>query len=139
MVLASEDSNIIYPNNTPYDFLVQLSTPISLAGYWSISLLEFSIDRGQVPKKYPTAEVFVFSNLCDNTILAGREVPLLRRVWLEDDKRNVIYKLPYDVPLRMGQFQEVHIYIKDSNGNPASFIRDKVTVTLHLKKHPFIR
>ena len=136
MVLSSEDCKATYPGNKPYDFLVHLSSPISLSGYWSVSMLEFSIGRGKT--KYPTEELFVFSNLCDNTILAGREVPLLRRVWFDDNKQNVIYELPYDVPLRIGQFQEVHIYIKDSSGSPASFILDRVTVALRLKKHPFL-
>ena len=88
MVLASEDSKLMFPNNKPHDFRVH-------------------------------------------------NVPLLRRVWLKDNKQNIIYHMPYDVPLRMGQFQDVHIYINDSQGKQASFIRDTVSVTLHLKKHHF--
>ena len=99
-------------------------------------MVEFSIDRGK--STYPTSELFVYSNLCDKTILAGREVPLLRRVWLDDDTQNIIFEFPYDVPLRIGQFQEVHIYINDVNGDLASFISNRVTVTLQLRKHPFL-
>ena len=79
MVLASDDSKLMYPNNKPYDFLVHLSTPISLKGNWTVSLLEISVERGQA---YPTSILFVFSNLCDNTVLGGHDVPLLCRVWL---------------------------------------------------------
>ena len=136
MVLGSEDSNLLYPNNKPYDFLVHLSTPVSLTGYWTISLLEICIERGQ-GYTFLTSELFVFSNLCDNTVLGGHEVPLLRRVWLKDNKQNIIYQVPYDVPLRIGQFQDVHIFINDKQGNRASFIQDKVSVTVHLKKRPF--
>lgn len=138
MVLSSEDSKLIYPNNKPHDFRVHLSTPISLTGYWTVSLLEICIERGQA-FKYPTTELFVFSNLCDNTVLGGHDVPLLRRVWLKDKKENIIYQVPYNVPLRIGQFQDVHIYINDPQGNQASFIQNKVSVTLHLKKLPFTR
>ncbi|MEW8548689.1 MAG: hypothetical protein AB2693_34745 [Candidatus Thiodiazotropha sp.] len=127
----------MYPDNKPYDFRVHLSTPISLAGYWTVSLLEICIDRGQA-LKYPTSELFVFSNLCDNTVLGGHDVPLLRRVWLKDNKQNIIYQVPYDVPLQIGQFQDVHIYIKDSQGKETSFIQHKVSVTLHLKRRPFV-
>ena len=59
MVLASEDSKLIYPDNKPYDFRVHLSTPISLTGYWTVSLLEICIETGQA-FKYPTTELFVF-------------------------------------------------------------------------------
>ena len=58
----------------------------------------------------------MFSNLCDNTVLGGHDVPLLRHVWLKDVKQNIIYQVPYDVHLRIGQFQDVHIYIKDPQG-----------------------
>lgn len=133
LVLSSVDSSHIYPDNKPYDFRVYLTTPISLTGYWTVSLLEFSLPHGRT-KMSP--ELFVFSNLCDNTVLAGHELPLLRRVYMKNEE-NIIYQLPYEVPLRIGQFQDVHVYIKDSNSNPASFIKEKVTVTLHLKKHPF--
>ena len=136
MVLSSDDCKITYPNNKPFDFIVHLSSPVSLSGYWTISMVEFSIDRGK--STYPTSELFVYSTICDKTILAGREVPLLRRVWLDDDTQNIIYEFPYDVPLRIGQFQEVHIYINDVNGDLASFISNRVTVTLQLRKHPFL-
>lgn len=137
MVLASDDSKLMYPNNKPDDFRVHLSTPVVLGGYWTVSLLEICIERGKV-QQYPTSELFVFSNLCDNTVLGGHDVPLLRRVWLKGGQQNLIYQVPYDVPLRIGQFQDVHIYIKDHQGNQASFVNDKVTVTLHLKKRQFV-
>lgn len=129
MVLASTDSSQIHTDNKPYDFRVHLSSPISLIGYWTVSLLEFSLQHGLT--KIPS-ELFMFSNLCDNTVLAGNELPLLRRVYL-NNKENIIYQLPYEVPL---QFQDVHMYIKDSSNNQASFIKGKVTVTLQLTKHP---
>ena len=104
-------------------------------GLFRFSKFVLSGGRGYT---FPTSELFVYANLCDNTVLGGHDVPLLRRVWLKDNKQNIIYHVPYDVPLRMGQFQDVHIYINDSQGKQASFIRDKVSVTLHLKKRPFI-
>ena len=54
MVLASDDSKLMYPNNKPYDFRVHLSTPISLT---TVLLFEISIERGQA---YPTSELLCF-------------------------------------------------------------------------------
>ena len=104
MVLASDDSKFMYPNNKPDDFSVHLSTPVVLRGYWTVSLLEICIERGKV-QQYPTSELFVFSNLCDNTVLGGHDVPLLRRVWLKGGQQNLIYQVPYDVPLRIDSFR----------------------------------
>lgn len=50
---------------------------------------------------------------------------------------NQVYQSPYAVPLRIGQFGDVHIYIKDKHGSPATFIKGTVTVTLIFKKLPF--
>lgn len=54
--------------------------------------------------------------------------------------RNVIhvYIQPYYVPVKLSDVQQIHIYIKDENGNDASFFKTKVTVTLHFKKFPFL-
>lgn len=135
MVLSSSDSTEIYTNNKSHDFRVHLSKPMILTGNWTVSLLEFSMPIGQ--SKLATRELFIFASICGDTILSGNELPLLRRVYLTKDD-NIIYQLPFEVPLRVGQFQDIHIYIKDVNGNPASFLKQKVTVTLQLKKHIFI-
>lgn len=65
-----------------------------------------------------------------------RELPLLRRVFLKKTGNN-IYNNPYEVPLRLGEFQDVRVYIKDSTNQPASFLNGGVTVTLLLKKRWF--
>ena len=135
MVLSSSDSTEIYSDNKPHDFRVHLSRPMRLTGNWSVSLLEFSMPV--VQSKLPTHELFIFASICGDTILSGKELPLLRRVYLTKDD-NIIYQFPFEVPLRVGQFQDIHIYIKDANGHPASFLNQKVTVTLQLKKHIFI-
>ena len=57
MVLASDDSKLMYPNNKPYDFRVHMSTPISFTGNWTVLLFEISIVRGQA---YPTSELLCF-------------------------------------------------------------------------------
>ena len=100
---------------------------------WTVSLLEFSLDPGQT-KQRGLPEVFLCSNICEDTIV-GKELPLIRIVYLE--KENIIYQCPYEVPIKLGQFQDVHVYIRDVKGSTASFLFWEVTVTLLLRKLPF--
>ena len=129
MVLKSSDSPLFHPNNQPYNFRVHLPKPLILNGVWTVSLLEFSLDPGQT-KQRGLPEVFLCSNICEDTIVGDKEMPLIRRVYLE--KENIIYQCPYEVPIKLGQFQDVHMYIRD-----ASFLFGEVTVTLLLRKLPF--
>ena len=44
---------------------------------------------------------------------------------------------PYQVPLRLGEFQDVRVYIRDASNQPASFLKGVTTLTLLLKKRLF--
>ena len=134
MVLKSTDSPLFHASNQPYSFRVHLPQPLNLKGVWTVSLLEFSLDPGQT-KQRGLPEVFVCSNICEDTIVGDRELPLLRRVYL--DKENIVYQSPYEVPIKLGHFQDVHVYIRDAKHSPASFLSGEVTVTLLLRKLPF--
>jgi hypothetical protein len=102
--------------------------PLDLNGTCTVSLLEFTAlpSNGQI-------EVFVGSDLCDDTIVGDEEVPLLRRIWLKKSG-NMIYQVPFAVPLRFCRPQDVHIYIRDKHNKPASFLQGDVTVTLLFQK-----
>ena len=135
MVLKSTDSPLFHASNQPYSFRVHLPKPLILNGVWTVSLLEFSLDPGQT-KQRGLPEVFVCSDICEDTIVGEREMPLIRRVYL--DKENIVYQSPYEVPIKLGQFQDVHVYIKDAKNAPASFLSGEVTVTLLLRRIPFL-
>ena len=135
MVIKSTDSPQYHPSNQPDSFRVHLPKPLILNGVWTVSLLEFSLDPGQT-KQRGLPEIFVCSDICEDTIVGEREMPLIRRVYL--DKQNIIYQYPYEVPIKLGQFQDVHVYIKDAKNAPASFLSGEVTVTLLLRRIPFL-
>ena len=135
MVLKSTDSPLYHPSNQPDSFRVHLPKPLILNGVWTVSLLEFSLDPGQT-KQRGLPEIFVCSDICEDTIVGEIEMPLIRRVYL--DKQNIIYQYPYEVPIKLGQFQDVHVYIKDAKNAPASFLSGEVTVTLLLRRIPFL-
>ena len=134
MVLTSTDSANIHIGNKPHDFRVHLNTPLLLDGSWTVSLLEFSI-KPKIKLKNPP-DVMVFSNLCNDSIVGDGELPLLRRFYL-GTQRNIIFTLPYEMPVRLGHVQDVHLYIKGANMKDASFMKGTVSVTVLLKKRFF--
>ena len=105
MALKSTDSLLFHQSNQPYSFRVHLRQPLYLSGTWTVSLLEFSLDPGKT-KQQTFPELFVYSNLCDSSIVGERALPLLRRFYLE--KQKTIYQYPYEVPIRLRQFQDVN-------------------------------
>ena len=118
IVLKYTDSPLFHPSYQPDSFRIHLSQPLDLKGVWTVSLLEFSIDTDQT-KQQGTLEIFVCSDICEDTTVEEREMPLLRSVYL--DKQNVIYQKPYEEPIKLGQFQDVHVYIKDAKMHPSHF------------------
>uniref|UniRef100_A0A8W8MMJ6 Uncharacterized protein n=1 Tax=Magallana gigas TaxID=29159 RepID=A0A8W8MMJ6_MAGGI len=73
LVLRSTDSQQIYSGNTSYDFVVHLPKPLYLQGHWTVSLLEFNLSTASTQP-----ELYVCSNLCQDTVVGERELPLLR-------------------------------------------------------------
>lgn len=128
MVLKSTDSFAFYRNNKPYDFHVHLPRPLTLNGQWTVSLLETCL-----PSTESEMDVYIYSNLCEDTIVRDKELPLLRRLYLKRSFENQIFKYPYKVSMRLGQVLDVHICMKDADGQDASFLQRNTFVTLLLK------
>lgn len=136
MVLKSTDSSE-YFDNQPNCFRVHLNKQIQLDGYWSVALTEFATESWDLVKKTP--EVYICCDICEETIVGGKDLPLLRRVFLgEKQENNITYTLPYYIPVKIGQLQQICIYIIDRAGNPVSFLDGPVSATLHFKKFPFV-
>ena len=135
MVLSSDDGQAFFPNNTSHNFFVKLNRTLQFDGYWVVALTEINTSERKDRKE----ELFVYSDICQDSFVGSSEQSLLRRIFYEDvNNKNIIYVNPYYVPVKLRDFQHIHIYIKDENGNDVSFLKKKVTITLHLKKFPFL-
>lgn len=135
MVLTSTDSSE-YFENKPHCFRVQLNKQIQFDGYWTVALTEFSTESLISSKK--KSELFVCCDICEESIVGGKEAPLLRRIYLGKNPKNITYSQPYYIPVKIGQLQQIAIYITDRDGNLVSFLNGPVTVTLHFKKIPYV-
>ena len=128
MVLKSTDSQSVNPFNKPWDFRVRLPTPLALVGYWTVELTEFH--NQDSTKK----EMFVYCSICDDSIVGEKQVPLLRRIYSEVNT-NIIFTAPYQIPLRSTDLTDIHLYIKDTQDENASFLTTPSTVTLLFRRH----
>ena len=136
MVLRSTDSSE-YFDNKPNCFRIQLNKQVQLDGYWTVSLTEFTTESWDSSKKFQ--EVFICCDMCEETFVGGKDMPLLRRIYLgEKQEANIIYKSRYYVPVKIGQFQQICIYITDRAGTLVPFLDGPVSVTLHFKKFPYV-
>ena len=134
MVLSSDDGLNFFPNNTSHDFRIKLNRSLQFDGYWVVALTEINtVNRTQ------KQELFVYSDLCQDSFIGTSEQPLLRRIVYDKiNQKNIIYDNPYYVPIKLREIQQIHIYIRDDKGQDASFLKGKVTITLHFKKFPFV-
>ena len=82
--------------------------------------------------------MFVYSNLCENTIVGNTQVPLLRTIPITGKERSIRYISHYFedkryIPLSSNFFQAIEIKITDEYGELIDFRYGKVIVTLHLR------
>lgn len=99
-----------YFENKPNYFRVQLNKQIQFDGYWTVALTEIHIQNWITSKK--NSDIFYCSDICEETIVGGKELSLLRYVNLgEKPNSNIIYTAPYYIPIKIGQLQHIAIYI----------------------------
>jgi hypothetical protein len=156
IVLRSTDCKSLYPNNESYDFKLELGETLHLDQRWSMALCDMSIvdeehyveeEEGKCSveeDKCPSVaednqSLYVCSSLCDTSFVGeGREC-FLRHLLLKNIKKDEHFTFahPYYIPIKVHDLQTIDLYIKDREGNSASFIKGTVTATLHLKSLPF--
>ena len=133
LILSSEDSNITHINNKPYSFRVHLSRPFSFNGNWTVTLTDITIDESENIKN---KGLLVCSNICEDSIVGENELPILNRIYT--DGTLFVINHTYNVPIKVKQFQDIHIYIKDESLRIASFIKGRVTLILELSRTVFL-
>lgn len=130
-VLGFEDTNFFFTDfNSPNDFT-------------RVKVLNDGFFVGKQPASLARAipdQLFIYSNLCEPSIVGDTHAPLLRIVSLDEREFNfgsTIVKRFAPVnytPLLNNRFQIIDIDIRDQFGNPIPFEFGTLTVALHFKK-----
>ena len=122
VILNSNDSADIYPDNTWSDFTVALSDPLTLnKGKWFCAL-------GEIFYQDIEAQLFVFADICTYSHVLGTQLPLLRRIYNSGELIN-----PYFVEINRKEISSIRIYIRNNKGEIPDLSISSIDCTLVFK------
>ena len=135
MVLNSDKHSNYFPQNKPYNFKAHLLRPMNLEGNWMVSLVDFKTGTSALFHE----DVYMYCDMCGDSIIDGSMHPLLRRFLCSGNKGDFSSTFPDKQykPVSKTYIEDIHIYLKDVAGKDASFLNQPVSITLHLKSYPF--
>lgn len=140
LYVRSDESDRYFSDNEVYKFKVHLHLPLTLKGFWKVGLLEFHAETQ--PRSKPSQKrdqtLYVFTDLCEGSILSGSEQSLLRR--LESNTKtgwHYVFENAFYLPVKKKELTEFEVIIKGTGGSIPSFLKSPLHLTLHLKPYPF--
>lgn len=134
VTMSSDKALEYFPNNKAYKFTSHLNSPLFLDGLWRVALVEAEISCSLSKEE----SIYLYSNLCGESIVDGEQKPLLRRLTaINQGNWSSIFEAPHYVPVRIHEIYDMDVYITTSQDELASFLNNTSTVTLHFKSFPF--
>ena len=138
LYLRSDESDIYFEDNTTTRFRVQLKFPLFLPGLWKVGLVEFhATEKGKSTRKADEG-LYIYTDLCRESIVNGEERPLLRRLE-KTSKGKWDYNIdsPFYLPVAKSELRQVEVYIKGERDEDSAHLVKPLHLTLHLKSYPF--
>jgi len=143
VTLFSTASQHIYPDNTHYDFIVELSQSIDLGNNdrWEVGLCENACP----PPKLGTHQAFdivgqsralIYCNLIAPQFVGGQLVRCLRTITSPSQYCNYSFHNIHYVPVEKRLIRHVHIQIKTADGKTTAFPdgRSPSVIVLHFRR-----
>ena len=81
VTVSSNDSLEYFQDNNGSNFRVHLKRPLQFEGFWVCALCDLEY-ASTTPNE---GNLWVYSNVCNDSIVGGVELPLLRRVPIESN------------------------------------------------------
>ena len=139
LYVKSDESDAHFGGNSTYKFKVQLKLPLYLPGKWKVALVHFHATEKGPDKTKADEGLYIYSDLCKESIVYGEERPLLNRLEKSSKgKWDYNFDNPFYVPLKKTELREFEIYIKREDDQDAAQLMKPVYLTLHLKPFPFL-
>lgn len=127
MICRSDQNLDYYPENKPHSFKIKLRQSLDLNRFWRIALTEITLKEGN--KKEDT--LYIYSNICGESCINGVNVPLLRRVVVNNNK-NTIFTSGYYVPVIKSEINEIEFTLENELGAAAKHIKNPITIVVHI-------
>lgn len=104
-----------------------------------MAIKEFHASEDSKSRTKTMNALYIYSDICGESIVKGEERPLLRRV--EKNKKNgwgYTFDSPYYLPIRKKDLRQFQLYIQQEDGSSASNLKEPLYITLHLKPYLFV-
>ena len=111
------------------DFTIELPSELQLKENWYCGLAELNLKI-----KSETSIIYVCCDICQDSFVKNRQLPLWRKIHVTKKQYNVSYNPIHYVKLSRESVRHIRIYIKDQDLKPTSFANGTLTCTLHLIK-----
>lgn len=89
MIVNSQQSASVFPDNKPFHFFTHLKLKLALNGVWKVALIDIKIPLNN--HIFEQKDVYSFSNMCGESIIDGVYKPLLRRVCLSSSESDFFF------------------------------------------------
>ena len=138
LYVRSDDSKTVFDDNTTTRFRVQLDIPLYLPGQWQVALVEFhATDKSNSTKKADDG-LYIYADLCKESIVFGESRPLLRRVEKSSKgKWDYVFDPPFYLPVSQNELRDFEVYLKGERDENATHLVKPVHLTFHFKPYPF--
>lgn len=136
--VSSDESDSYFPENEVYKFKVHLESPLFLTGFWKVGLVEFRAKQSKSKLIKTNGPLYIFTDLCKESIVNGVQQPLLRRLEknVKDGWSHLLDPVIY-LPVKRKELLEFEVYIKNEDESLPSFLQSPLHLTLHFKRYPF--
>ena len=104
--------------NTQYDYIIEFPRTFSLEGDWVCALVESSL------KHDLESELYLYCDVVDNTMVHGKNLPLVRTF-----QKSEKYTNPFYIPVTTSRINRIRFTIKD---------RKNITPNVDLKDFSFV-
>lgn len=71
--VKSNESDNYFLQNEAFNFKVHLKVPLLFSGFWTVGLVEFHAKRSKARTTKGDQTIYIFSNICKDSIVNGVE------------------------------------------------------------------
>lgn len=133
ILLQSNSSLDIYPNNTPVKFSVGWNRPLLFEGYWKVALTQF-----HTLVEDDTRYFFIHTNITQPMICSTEKRPLLRMLSATNDSNEVSFEVfpRIYIPISATTINNIEIEITNEKGEAFKPKANAITfATLHFVRY----
>ena len=126
--LSSEDSLSYHPDNTPYNFIVELKESLQIIGEWEVGICDFFCSETISQKCY------IFSDIVDYSYVRNSLEPILRTLMPSNASSSIFFPIIFYFPIKVNSLNRIRVYIKDNQMRLLTTLSGAVSLSLHFRK-----